>query len=193
MRSQKLDSVYTCGHKISRKQFLHMRSQKLAQTVSTHAVTDVHGSVMLRCRARSLHWVTVNRQDKRQRVKADSTLRSSQAVPHPSTDRALRRLTSEVERDPVHSTWYGCQRGKTHSTNNSLCGGAGLLGRGRSWGCAIFAPVDGGGWGWCHPPFVLGRQDWPVLQEVELRHCGCVIFRFLGLPLKWCKIELCFL
>ena len=110
MRSQKLDSVYTCGHKISRKQFLHMRSQKLAQTVSTHAVTDVHGSVMLRCRARSVHWVTVNRQDKRQRVKADSTLRSSQAVPHPSTDRALCRLTSEVRRDPVHSTRYGRQR-----------------------------------------------------------------------------------
>ena len=43
--------------------------------------------------------------------KADSTLRSSQAVPHPSTDRALRRLTSEVGRDPVHSTRYGRQRG----------------------------------------------------------------------------------
>ena len=42
--------------------------------------------------------------------KADSTLRSSQAVPHPSTSRALSRLTSEVERDPVHSTWYGRQR-----------------------------------------------------------------------------------
>jgi hypothetical protein len=42
--------------------------------------------------------------------KADSTLRSSQAVPHPSTNRALRRLTSEVGRDPVHSTRYGRQR-----------------------------------------------------------------------------------
>ena len=42
--------------------------------------------------------------------KADSTLRSSRAVPHPSTNRALRRLTSEVERDPVHSTRYGRQR-----------------------------------------------------------------------------------
>jgi hypothetical protein len=37
-------------------------------------------------------------------TKADSTLRSSQVVPHPSTNRALSRLTSEVERDPVHST-----------------------------------------------------------------------------------------
>ena len=42
--------------------------------------------------------------------KADSTLRSSRAVPHPSTTRALRRLTSEVRRDPVHSTRYGRQR-----------------------------------------------------------------------------------
>ena len=40
---------------------------------------------------------------------ADSTLRTSRAVPHPSTTRALCRLTSEVERDPVHSTRYGRQ------------------------------------------------------------------------------------
>ena len=44
------------------------------------------------------------------RRKAGSTLRSSRAVPHPSTNRALRRLTSEVGRDPVHSTRYGRQR-----------------------------------------------------------------------------------
>ena len=42
--------------------------------------------------------------------KADSTLRSSRAVPHPSTNRALRRLTSEVRRDPVYSTRYGRQQ-----------------------------------------------------------------------------------
>ena len=41
--------------------------------------------------------------------KAGSTLRSSGAVPHPSTKRALRRLTSEVRRDPVHSTQYDRQ------------------------------------------------------------------------------------
>jgi hypothetical protein len=41
---------------------------------------------------------------------ADSTLRSSQAVPHPSTNRALRHLTSEFRRDPVHWTRYGRQR-----------------------------------------------------------------------------------
>ena len=44
------------------------------------------------------------------RQKADSTLRYSQAVPDPSTNRALSRLTSEVRRDPVHSTRYGRQR-----------------------------------------------------------------------------------
>ena len=43
-------------------------------------------------------------------TKADSTLRSSQAVPHPSTNRALCCLTSEVKRDPVHSTRYGRRR-----------------------------------------------------------------------------------
>ena len=48
--------------------------------------------------------------------KADSTLRSSQAVPHPSTDQALRCLTSEVKRDPVHSTRYGRRRQHTSST-----------------------------------------------------------------------------
>ena len=39
--------------------------------------------------------------------KASSTLRASQAVPHPSTDRALQRLTSEFGRDPVYSLRYG--------------------------------------------------------------------------------------
>ena len=39
--------------------------------------------------------------------KASGTLRSSRAAPHPSTNRALRRLTSEFGRDPVHSTRYG--------------------------------------------------------------------------------------
>ena len=39
--------------------------------------------------------------------KANSTLRASRAVPHPSTDRAFRRLTSEFGWDRVHSTKYG--------------------------------------------------------------------------------------
>ena len=45
--------------------------------------------------------------------KADSTLRYPQAVPDPSTNRALSRLTSEVRRDPVHLTRYGRQRMST--------------------------------------------------------------------------------
>ena len=49
--------------------------------------------------------------------KADSTLRSSQAVPHPSTNRALCRLTSEVRRDPVHSTWYGRRQDRWSGTH----------------------------------------------------------------------------
>ena len=57
-----------------------------------------------------LHW----RSSKLQCSKADSTLGTSQAVPHPSTIRALSRLTSEVRRDPVYSTRYGRQR-KTFS------------------------------------------------------------------------------
>ena len=48
--------------------------------------------------------------------KAGSTLRSSRAAPHPSTNRALRRLTSEVERGPVHSTRYGRQRWRMLAT-----------------------------------------------------------------------------
>ena len=54
------------------------------------------------------------------RAKADSTLRSSRAVPHPSTNRALRRLTSEFGRDPVHSTRYGRWRRIMHSTKKGL-------------------------------------------------------------------------
>ena len=44
------------------------------------------------------------------RCKADSTLRTPRGVPHPSTNPALCPLTSEVERDPVHSTRCGRQR-----------------------------------------------------------------------------------
>ena len=48
------------------------------------------------------------------KAKADRTLRSSRAVPHPSTDRALCRLISEVGREPAHSTQYGRQRRTIH-------------------------------------------------------------------------------
>ena len=36
--------------------------------------------------------------------------RCSQAVTHPSTDRARRCLTSVIRREPVFSTWYGRNR-----------------------------------------------------------------------------------
>ena len=39
--------------------------------------------------------------------KASSTLRASQAVPHPSTDRALRRLASGFGRARAYSSRYG--------------------------------------------------------------------------------------
>ena len=51
-----------------------------------------------------------HRPHKWQHENVDSTLTSSQAVPHPSTNRALCRLTAEVRGDPVHSTRYGRQR-----------------------------------------------------------------------------------
>ena len=56
--------------------------------------------------------------------KAGSTLRSSRAVPHPSTNRALCRLTSEFGRDPVHSTRYGRQQRclcKDRNDTNRCC------------------------------------------------------------------------
>ena len=49
-------------------------------------------------------------QCKKGKEKADSTLRTSQAVPHPSTIRALCHLTSEVGRDLVYLTRYGRQQ-----------------------------------------------------------------------------------
>ena len=63
-------------------------------------------------------WQRKSTRNEKRKRKADSTLRSSQAVPHPSTNRALCRLTSEVERDPVHSTRYGRQR---YSFNCTSC------------------------------------------------------------------------
>ena len=50
---------------------------------------------------------------KRKEKKVYST-RYSQAVTHPSTNRARRCLTSMIGREPVFSTWYG-RRHLTHS------------------------------------------------------------------------------
>ena len=54
-------------------------------------------------------------------AKADSTLECSQAVPNPGTSWALSRSTSEVERDPVHSTRYGRQRKTRFYMYQSYC------------------------------------------------------------------------
>ncbi|CAK8685390.1 unnamed protein product [Clavelina lepadiformis] len=36
--------------------------------------------------------------------------RNKKAVTHPSTNRARGCLTTDIERDPVYSTWYGRRR-----------------------------------------------------------------------------------
>ena len=64
-----------------------------------------------------MSWEGFQSMEKQICQKADSTLRSSQAVPHPSTNRALCCLTSEVERDPVHSTRYGRRRHESSPKN----------------------------------------------------------------------------
>ena len=58
------------------------------------------------------------RAARKHKGKADSTLRCSQAVPHPSTNQALGSLTSEVRRDPVYSTRYGRQQERLHTLTN---------------------------------------------------------------------------
>ena len=54
----------------------------------------------------SVFWCVFVRQNERERKEAYSTW-YSQAVSHPSTDRALGCLTSVIGREPVYSTWYG--------------------------------------------------------------------------------------
>ena len=73
----------------------------------------IFGRALLSCR---------HQKKKSESEKAGSTPGCSQAVPHPSTNRALCRLTSEVERDPVHSTRYGRQwiSGKNKGSNFKL-------------------------------------------------------------------------
>ncbi|GBP70578.1 hypothetical protein EVAR_54388_1 [Eumeta japonica] len=46
--------------------------------------------------------------------------RCSQAVTHPSTDRARRSLTSVIGREPVDSAWYGRWR-RSHKANITRC------------------------------------------------------------------------
>ena len=51
----------------------------------------------------NMYWITL------QCAKGYNTW-CSQAVTHPSTNQALRCLTSVIRREPVHSTWYGRSR-----------------------------------------------------------------------------------
>jgi hypothetical protein len=51
--------------------------------------------------------ICIRPEHKRKNKRASSTQRTSQAVPHPSTDRALQRLASEFGRDPAYSLRYG--------------------------------------------------------------------------------------
>ena len=57
------------------------------------------------CKLRVLHDECIPRDVTIKR--ASSTPRASQAVTHPSTNRALQWLTSEFGRDPVYSLRYG--------------------------------------------------------------------------------------
>ena len=69
-----------------------------------------------------LSFISRNNAQAVRKGKADSTQRCSRAVPHPSTNRALRRLTSEVRRDPVRSTRYGRQRHiKSAAAAKAIC------------------------------------------------------------------------
>ena len=61
----------------------------------------------------------------------------------------------------------------------------------RSWGCALFAPVDGGGGATL--PLYWGGRIGQSSRRLSCDTVGVPFFRFLGLPLEECKIELCFL
>ena len=94
---------YSCANQIARLRTT-MQTTSFAPPPSppTHALFPIQRVCAQDCR--------IDLVKSRICGKADSTLRSSQAVPHPSTNRALCRLTSEVRRDPVHSTRHGRQR-----------------------------------------------------------------------------------
>lgn len=60
------------------------------------------------------------RQTQKCKKNANST-RGSQAVTHPSTNRARRCLTSVIGREPVYSTWYGRWRESGEIKSNLIC------------------------------------------------------------------------
>ena len=53
------------------------------------------------------NWSDLCQKMEEKRVEKVYSTRYSQAVTHPSTNRARRRLTLVIRREPVFSTWYG--------------------------------------------------------------------------------------
>ncbi len=109
-------------------------------------------------------------------ARVSSTLRPSRAVPHPSTNRALRRLTSEVGRDPVHSTRYGRQRKDKRTRWNedhaAFSFKRGARGRGRWEGAAGGAERDTPSLWWINVHVFWGgsfpSRVWPVSDTARM-------------------------
>ena len=122
----------------------------------------------------------------KQHGKADSTLRTSQAVPHPSTIRALCHLTSEVERDPVHLTWYGRQRCFASRTPLvSLRLWPSVVREEIAQGENLAAPHGASPLRWPRPPGRPARglrlfASRLALQPTPLTHCLRVVFGVVG-------------
>ena len=63
-----------------------------------HAITLVNNKVSV---------LKMNKRIKKKAKENVNVTRGSQAVTHPSTNRAQRCLTSVIGREPVLSAWYG--------------------------------------------------------------------------------------
>ena len=108
MRSIFFSAQQTNSHGILQPNHLHAKLkgndvQHLANVWSAQPRPDVDSSHLHRNQRKSLGEIMHG-------LKADNNPGRSQAVPHPITDQALRRLTSEVERSLLYLTLYGRQR-----------------------------------------------------------------------------------
>ena len=84
----------------------HLPSSARKQYVDLYPLAR-HGSPVSTQRRSFVRNFVILKNEKKE--KACNT-RCSQAVTHLSTDRARRSLSSEIERDREHSTWYGRRR-----------------------------------------------------------------------------------